>query len=541
MTGFARNIASASRSHFFGDGRSTAMARQAMAATSHPLATWTALDTLKAGGNAVDAAIAASAVLAVVEPHMTGIGGDCFAIVAKPDSTLFGINGSGPSPAALTLDHVLATGVSEIEDHSPHAVTVPGAVRTWDTLLTEHGTKTFDALLRPAIELATNGYVVTPRVAHDWATSEAELAGKAHAARHLLLNGKAPKAGEVMAHPALGDTLKTLSAKGADAFYTGQIAEEIVETLAQHGGVMAETDLANFAPLTVEPIYTDYRGLTIAELPPNGQGVIALLILNILERFDHSKLDPFGAERFHLQMEAGRLAYAIRDQFIADPESLPVSVDALLDKTFSAGLAAKIDPNQRIDVADTKLPPHSDTVYLTVVDKDGLSVSFINSLFADFGSQIVTPRSGITLHCRGSGFSLDPHAPNALGPKKRPLHTIIPAFALDEGQPILPFGVMGGAYQAVGHAHFISNLVDFGLDLQGALSAPRCFWNTIPGALKAEPSLSEDTRGGLRARGHQVEIADKGIGGGQAILIDRDKGVLHGASDPRKDGLAFGY
>ena len=537
----AQAFQSSFRTNFHQPIRSEVVARNGMAATSHPQATLTAIDVLKSGGNAVDAAVAAAAVLAVVEPHMTGIGGDCFAIVATPDGQLNGLNGSGRAPQALSTDWLQSQGVMMLEDTSPHAVTVPGSIKAWEQLLSTHGTLDFAQVLQPAITAAEEGFAVAPRVATDWAHNVDKLSYHQGSSALYLKDGAAPVAGDVINQPALAATMRQIAAEGSDAFYKGVVAEEIIETLAALGGVMTTEDLAAIDTLNVSPVTTDYKGLTIAELPPNGQGVIALLILNMLEEFDLPNLDPLGAERFHLELEAGRLAYAVRDQFIADPASLPVSTDAVIDKTFAKQLAQNIDPTQRGTIASPLLPPHSDTIYLTVVDKDRTAVSFINSLYAGFGTGIATAHSGVLLQNRGACFRVEPGHPNTIEGGKRPLHTIIPAFGLQNGKPILPFGVMGGAYQAVGHAHLITNLIDYGMGLQGAIGAPRMFWAGPDQVLTAEETIPLSTVEALKAKGHAVEPPSDAIGGSQAILIDHDRGALVGASDPRKDGCALGY
>lgn len=518
------------------------MAREAMVATSHPLSTSAALEVLQAGGNAVDAAIAAVAVQGVVEPHMTGIGGDCFAIVTEPDGRMAGFNGSGGAPKASGTDILLNKGIKSLDAQSPHTVTVPGAVRAWETLLKAHGTLGFDTLFKRAISYAREGFPVAQRVARDWSNAVAKLSAFPASKQLYLPGGGAPQVGDVLRYPQLAETLEAIAADGADAFYTGAVARDIVSTLSGLGGLMTEDDLAACHTTAVAPVLRDYRGHTIAELPPNGQGVIALVILGLLERYDMASLDPLGPERFHLEMEAARIGYAVRDRFVADPGYMDIGYSSLMSEEYLDQLAAMISLDKRCDpIVPTAPAPQTDTVYLTVVDKDGLSVSFINSLFNEFGSGIVTPETGVLLHNRGLSFRLEPGHPNTLEGGKRPLHTIIPAMGLKDGSPWLSFGVMGGHYQACGHSHLIGNIVDHGMDVQAAIDCPRMFFDRETHVLEAESTVPVATLDGLTQRGHQVRQADGPIGGSQAIMFNRETGVLSGGSDPRKDGHAAGY
>ncbi len=528
--------------NFEAPGRSPVYARQAAAATSHPLATSAALEVLQSGGNAVDAAIAAAAVQAVVEPQMTGIGGDCFAIVATPDGRMTGFNGSGGAPRAATPEKLAELGVSEIEPTSAHAVTVPGAVRAWETLLKAHGTRNFDTLFSRAIEYARDGFPVAPRVYRDWQKNAAKLASNPASAANYLVDGEAPAIGTVLKYPHLADTLTKIAEGGADAFYSGSIAGDIATTLQAAGGLMTEDDLAACHTTTVSPVTRDYKGHTIAELPPNGQGIIALVILGLLERFDINQLDPLGAERLHLHMEATRIGYAVRDEFVTDPGYMDICHSQLISENYIDQLAAMMSLNSRIkELPGSSLAPQTDTIYLSVVDKDGLCVSFINSLFNEFGSGLVAADSGILLHNRGAVFKAKPGHANSIAGGKRPMHTIIPAMALKDGQPWLSFGVMGGHYQACGHGYVLSNIIDYGMDVQGAIDFPRMFFDLDSHALEAEKLIPPSTIKGLEDLGHKVVPAASPIGGSQAIMIDRDHGTLIAGSDPRKDGHAAGY
>jgi gamma-glutamyltranspeptidase/glutathione hydrolase len=519
-------------------GRSPVYAREGMAATSHPLASLAAIEALKAGGSAADAAIAAVAVLCVVEPAMTGIGGDCFCLVAKPDTPVWGYNGSGRAAAGVTTDKLLAQGMRAISVTSPHAVTVPGAIEAWEAILKAHGRFGLDRALAPAIRHAEDGFVVAPRVGYDWGGLVEKLSRHPGAAKHYLANGAAPGIGSVVRFPALAATLKAIAAGGAKAFYEGPIAADIATTVAASGGFLAAEDLARHHGDVVTPISTNYRGLDVVELPPNGQGLTALVLLNILEQFALGKLAPDGPERLHLMLEAARLAFGVRDTHIADPATMREPVAGLLDKAFAKKLARLIDPDKR--VALPKAPkPGSDTIYLTVVDRDRTAVSFINSLYSAFGTGICTEKTGIMLHNRGSGFVVDPEHPNTIAPGKRPMHTIIPALAMRDGRCAMPFGVMGADYQPMGHTQVVTNMVDYGMDVQAAIDAPRMFYEGE--TTMVERAVPAATVAGLKSRGHDVALRPAPLGGGQAIVIDWERGVLIGGSDPRKDGCALGY
>lgn len=521
-------------------GRSPVIAETAMAATSHPLATASALSILREGGNAVDAALAASAVLCVVEPHMTGIGGDCFAIVAEPDGRIHGLNGSGRAPARADAEALRAAGLGAMPQTGAHSVTVPGAVRAWEMLRDRFGTLGFDRIFSDAIGYARNGFAVHERVARDWPRYEADLAADEGGARHYLPRGRVPLAGERFATPALAATLERIAASGASAFYEGAIAAEIAACIKAKGGVLDEEDLAAATADWVEPIAASYRGTDLLEIPPNGQGITALILLKLYERLDGHAAASAGAARLHLLMEAGRIAYSVRDHLVADPDTMTVKPDALLDPAFINALAGAYDPASRN--GSVRLPelPHSDTVYLTVVDRDRRAVSFINSLYSGFGSKIVTPASCIALQSRGACFSLEPGHPNEYGPAKRPMHTIIPGMAVRNGRPWASFGVMGGAYQPMGHVQVLTNMVDHGMNPQAAIDDARIFW-AEDGVLEAETGIAAGIRGELERRGHRIRDAELPHGGGQAIVIDHDRGFLIGGSDARKDGLALGW
>lgn len=517
-------------------GRSTAFGSAGMAATSSPQATLAAIDVLRNGGNAVDAAITASAVLCVTEPHMTGIGGDCFAILATPEGKVLGLNGAGRSAFAATPDWLRHAGLAAIPPDSAHAVTVPGAIDAWDELLRAYGTWSLGQCLAPAIALAEEGVATLPRVARDWPEREPLLQNNAGARRHYLKNGRAPQAGDVMRYPALAATLREIARDGRDAFYAGAIAQDMVTTLRAQGSLLTLEDFAATQCDWVKPLSTTFGGHRIHEIPPSGQGLTVLLALNILKCFGLKHLDPLGPQRRHLEIEALKRAWVLRNRHIADPEHAEVPVDDLLSEATAQRLAASIDPGLASDMRITL--PASDTVYLAVADKNRLCVSFINSIYHEFGSGIVTEKTGIILQNRGTGFSCDPAHPNVIAPAKRPLHTIIPALATLDGKPEMVFGVMGGDFQPIGHVNVVLNRYVYGMDAQEALDPPRC----VPsdGAVVVESSLPESVRRDLAARGHQIMVSAEPLGGGQIITLDTARGVLSGGSDHRKDGFALG-
>jgi gamma-glutamyltranspeptidase / glutathione hydrolase len=520
--------------------RSVVHAVNGAAATSHPLSTLAAIDILRAGGNAVDAAIAACAVQCVVEPMSTGIGGDCFVLMQKGGKgEVVGLNGSGHAPTGLTADHLLSRGVGTIEALTPECVTVPGAVDAWSVLAKEHGKLGLDRLLQPAIAYAEEGFAVTPRVAWDWGRTAEKLSRNEHSRRILLKDGRAPQAGERWALPELGRTLRLIAREGRDAFYAGRVAEETVSYLRSLGGTHTLDDFAAQRCEYVTPIRTAYRGHEVVQIPPNGQGITVLHILNILSELEVGGLDPLGLERMHQEIQAVQLGYAMRDTFVGDPRQVEVAVERLLSREFAAEQRAKIrrGPLDGAPPAAAK-NRHKDTVYITVVDRDRTAVSFINSLFNGFGSGLTTPTSGITLHNRGCNFVVKPGHPNCVAPRKRPMHTIIPGMVLKDGECVLSYGVMGGHFQSAGHTHFLSNVLDFGMDVQAALETPRAY--TVAGRVELEEGVPQGAMDGLAALGHKVARVAVPWGGGQAVHIDRRNGTLAAGSDPRKDGCALG-
>ncbi len=519
--------------------RSAAVAGEGMAATSHPIATLTALDVLRAGGNALDAAIAAVAVLGVVEPQSTGIGGDCFCLYSPKAGAPIALNGSGRAPAKALVEWYVEHGIRSIDSESPHAVTVPGAVDAWCRLNQDYGRKTLAELLEPAARYADVGVRISPRVASDFAGLSEKIARDEFAAKAFLRNGRLPGLGDTLKQPALAATFRRIGKEGRDAFYRGTAAAEMVARLQARGGLHTLDDFADQRAEYVTPISTEYRGASIYECPPNGQGLAALLILNILTGYEPGKLSE--ADYVHLLAEATKAGYAARDTYIADPAQVDVPVERLLSRDYAEAVRKRIDMKRASApiLPDAGGAKHRDTVYLCVVDRDRNACSFINSLFHPFGSAIYAPESGVMLHCRGAFFRTTPGHPNAIAPGKRPLHTIIPGMMMRNGRSEMPFGVMGGSYQACGHAHFLSGMLDRGDDPQAALDAPRSFADG--GVLGLETTIGKDVATELARRGHEVAWVEAPHGGGQAIQIDHKRGVLIGGSDPRKDGCALGY
>ena len=524
---------------FFSTGRSVAVSRNGMAATSHPLATLTAIDVLKAGGNAVDAAVSAVAVQSVVDPMMTGIGGDCFALYSPSGGTPIAINGSGYAPAMANANYYSMKGFQAIPDDSPHAVTVPGAADAWCHLISKYGSLAMDRVLLPAIAAAEQGYVITPRVAADWDRYKARIMAYPDAQNFFLPEGKPVETGAIFKSPALAGTLRKLANEGRKGIYEGEIASELVGLLSSMGGLHEESDFSEFRSFETRPISAAYRDYEVVECPPNGQGIAALLILRILDGFDLKDPRFSEADRIHLLSEATKTAYAMRDAIIADPKNVTVDIDEILGEKTVEKLRSSISMQKAGRSHRWDGPDHRDTVSIAVVDSYGNAISLINSIFFAFGSGIYAPRSGILLQNRGSGFVLDRAHPNCIGPRKRPLHTIIPGMLRKAGQTVMTFGVMGGQYQAVGHAHLVSQILDRSMDPQQASDHPRSFW--FDGVLNLEPTIGEDVKQELERRGHKVAWAEEPIGGAQAILIDHGTGILSGGSDHRKDGIALGY
>jgi gamma-glutamyltranspeptidase/glutathione hydrolase len=527
-------------------GRSVVRAQHGMVATSQPLASQVGLEVLKRGGNAVDAAIAMAAVLNVTEPMMTGVGGDMFAIVywAKTKE-LKGLNASGRAPHALSLDYFAKNNIKRMPEFGMTSITVPGAFDGWTTLRDKYGTMKLADLLAPAIGYAENGFPVMEKAAEDWNAEVEKLKRTPAAASNYLIDGRAPQPGEIFRQPNLARTLHTIADGGRDAFYKGPIAKAIVDYMKDNGGFITMEDLAATKADWVEPISTNYRGYQVYELPPNGQGITALIALNILEGFDLGAMRSQPAQYYHTMIEAMKLAFADRNRYIADPTFSKVPVAELLSKDYAAKRRALIDPRKALDnppSGDINLG--SDTTYFTVVDKDGNAVSFINSLFDAFGSGVVAGDTGIVFQNRGSAFSLDPKHPNAIAPGKRPFHTLIPAMVMKDNQLFISFGVMGGAIQAQGHVQVLVNLIDLKMGLQEAIDAPRYRFTSGRSVLLEDElgsSVIEQLLSMGHVRGKPPGVLRSSMGGGQAIMIDPVSKTLMGASDPRKDGMALGY
>ena len=524
-------------------GRSPVYAMNGMAATSMPAATLAALDVLRAGGNALDAAVAAVSVLCVIEPQSTGIGGDCFCLYAPAGTgKVYALNGSGRAPAAANIDWFESHQIRGIENTSAHSVTVPGAVSAWETLLARFGTKELHELLQPAIRYAENGWPVHSKVSWDWAGVEGKL--RKNGTHRFLPNGTTPKPGDIFRQPELAETLRQIARYGARAFYEGPVAADIVATLRARGGLHTEEDFANGlrGAEFVDPISLGWNGHEVYQCPPNGQGLLVLMMLGILEGMPKND-GPSGLIRAHRHIEAARLVYRDRDAFLADPGFEDVPVKKLLSREYLASLRGLISDTEALRdlpaAGEALQPPHRDTVYLCVVDKDGNACSFINSLFQSFGSGILAEGSGVMLQNRGFGFRVQRGHPNCIAPNKRPMHTIIPGMVMKDGQAVMPYGVMGGHYQPMGHSWFLSNFLEHGMDIQEAIDLPRLF--PYAGKVEIERGIAAEVVAGLTRMGHTPEINERPHGGGQAIWIDRERGCLVAGSEPRKDGLALGY
>ncbi|MEM9303378.1 MAG: gamma-glutamyltransferase [Pseudomonadota bacterium] len=521
-------------------GRSTVYAPRGAVATSQPLATGAALQVLQNGGNAIDAAVVAAAVLNVTEPHMTGMGGDMFAILwSAREQRLVGLDASGKSGSKVDADALVAAGEDDVPGTGARAVTVPGALSGWTALLERHGTLSLAEALAPAIRIAEEGFPVTPIIAQDWAGTVDGLRGNAGAAATFLIDGEAPRAGQWFRNPDLARTFRTVAEAGPDAFYGGELGQRIIAGLDELGGYLTLDDLKNHEHRWVDPISVTYKGYTLHELPPAGQGIAALQMLKMLEGFDLKAMGHNSADYLHTLIEAKKLAHADLARYVADPDHMDVQPAAMLDRAYLRGRGELIDGAVAADRPDPgELATHSDTIYLSVADAEGNMVSFINSIYSYFGSRVVVPGTGLVLQNRGAGFTLEAGHPNRLAPNKRPLHTIIPAFVTRDGQPWLAYGVMGGSMQPQGHVQVLLNLVEFGMDLQESIDAAR--FRHLSGLRVAIENLDPAVAAALEARGH--ELADPepiAFGGGQAVLR-LERGWAAG-SDPRKDGMAAGH
>lgn len=517
-------------------GRSSVFSCEGMCATSHPLAAQTALDILKRGGNAMDAAISGAVLLGLCEPAMTGIGGDCFVLYTDPNSgKIKSLNGSGRAPAASSAEFLRAEGHKKVPTEGAHAVTIPGAIDAFCYLSETTGKLGLDTLLAPAIHYAESGIPAAPRVAFDWEDKAGTLQGAARA--HFLNDGAPLRTGDLFRAPGQAEVLRRVAKQGRDGFYSGEVAEDMVNSLVKAGGCHAMSDFAETRCEETTPIISTYGNTELIEHPPNGQGATASLLLNILSHFDVAALDPFGAARTHLETEAAKLAYDARNRIIADAE-YTTRLKYMLSAELASSLAGLINPKTVItNTATLTESVHKDTVYITVVDRDRMAVSLIYSIFKGFGSGLASDKFGILFQNRGAGFTLERGHPNEMGGRKRPMHTIIPGM-LRTNNCLTPFGVMGGSYQPTGHARFVTNMYDYGLSMQASIDAPRAF--SDEGKLNIERGYPEHVYGELSELGHQINIPKVPIGGAQAIRI-HENGVLEGASDHRKDGCAIGF
>jgi gamma-glutamyltranspeptidase/glutathione hydrolase len=526
-----------------------------MVATSHPLAAAVGVDILKAGGNAVDAAIATNAMLGLVEPMSCGIGGDLFVIYwdAKTEK-LYGLNASGRSPYAINRKVFADQQLDEIPNKGPLSWSVPGCVDGWFELHQRFGSKPFSEILGPSIDYGRKGFPVTEIIAGSWQAAENSFAKYSDSASTYLINGKPPAEGDIFRNPNLARSYELIAEHGRDEFYKGSIAKRIVEFSKANKGYFSIKDFADHRSTWIDPVSTSYRGYDVWELPPNGQGIAVLEMLNVLEAFDIKSMGPLSPEYLHLFLEAKKLAFADRAKFYSDPEFNALPVQELISKTYAEQQRARIDLNTAatdVEAGDPKLQ-HGDTVYLTVVDKDRNCCSFIQSNYYGFGSQVTPGDVGFVLQNRGALFALDDDHLNRLEPHKRPFHTIIPAMVTKDGKPWLCFGVMGGDMQPQGHVQVLVNLIDFGMNVQAAGDAPRVrhVGSQQPtgksaegsGTVNVESGIPESAIRGLLKKGHRIaRVAGGGYGGYQAIRIDWQRGTLHGATEPRKDGVALGY
>lgn len=532
--------------------RSEVIAKHGMACTSQPLATQVALDILKAGGNAIDAAIAANAVLGLVEPTGNGIGGDLFAIIWDAETEqLYGLNGSGRSPRSLSLDYFRENGHDKIPAYGPLPVSVPGCVDGWFELHGRFGGLKMEKILQPAIDYAREGFPVTELIAYYWSGGVRGLSRFPNVADVFMPGGKAPAKGEIFKNPYLANTLEKIASEGRDAFYKGDIARTIGAFMEEQGGKLSYDDLASHSSEWVEPVSTNYRGYDVWELPPNGQGIAALQILNILETYDIAEMGFGSAEYIHHFVEAKKLAFEDRAKYYADPAFNKLPVEELISKEYAERRRELIDPKRASLVLDAGELEHGNTIYLTVADEKGNMVSLIQSNYRGMGSGMCPPGLGFILQDRGELFSLEEGHFNVYEPGKRPFHTIIPAFITKDGKPWMSFGVMGGSMQPQGHAQIVVNMIDFGMNLQEAGDAPRIRHGgssqptgekmSDGGVVNLESGIPYESIRELARRGHKVQYSVGGYGGYQAILKDDKNGVYFGASESRKDGQAAGY
>lgn len=525
-------------------GRSMVISRHGIVAAESPLAAQAGVSILSRGGNAIDAAVATNAVMGLVSPTGNGMGGDLFALVYDAKTKkLYGLNASGWAPQKLTIEFLKSKGVTEMPERGIHAVTVPGAVEGWSKLLERFGRLKFPDVLAPAIRYAEEGFPVPELVARGWRASERFLSQNESSKTTFLVNGAAPKMGEVFRNPGLAWSFKQIAAQGRDGYYKGEIAQRIVAASEKLGGAMALEDLAEFSAEWVEPISTNYRGWTVYEIPPNGQGIAALMMLNLMENYPLGEWGHNTVRSLHVMIEAKKLAYADMLRFVADQRYSKVPVAGMLDKAYAKERGKLITEKANCSVPAGTPPGHGgDTIFLATVDGEGNMVALIQSNYSGFGSGVVPEGVGFMLQNRGALFTLDASHPNALAGRKRPLHTIIPAF-MEKGDTRIAFGIMGGWNQSQAHAQYVSNIVDHNLNVQAAMEAPRFTKATFEGCdVQVEDRIPTEILAALRDKGHELRLRrgfSGNFGGGQAVLRDFAAGVNYGASDPRKDGAAI--
>ena len=519
--------------------RSPVYSKNAMVATSHPDATLKALDIMRNGGNAIDAAVTAAAVLSVVEAHSTGIGGDCFCIFySSKEKKVIALNGSGKIPKNIDYKNIKLTKENSVDPFSHGAITIPGAVAAWSKLIKDYGNLTLGENLRPAIDIAEDGYIVADVIADMWRREESKLRNDKDASRIFLKNNSAYKRGDIHIQSQLAETLKNIAKYGRDGFYKGYVVQDMISKIKKLGGLHTEEDFSAFEAEYVEPISTNYKGFDVFECPPNGQGIIALMMLNMLSHTDISKYHPDDFRRIHIEAEITKLAFLHRNKYLGDPNFCGMPIEKMLSADYGKSLTKKINEKSVLTNVNIQELKNNDTVYISVVDSEGNFVSLINSIFQPFGTGIATENTGILFHNRGASFNLDKNHPNFLAPLKRPMHTIIPALLMKNNSPIMPFGVMGAHYQPVGQVHFLTNVIDYDMDVQMALDHSRTFY--FDNKLALEKTISLEVYDKLEKLGHKVVYCDLPHGGGQAVM-SQNNGVLVGGSDPRKDGLALGY
>ena len=521
-------------------GRSNVLSNNAMVATSQPLSSQEAINTLKNGGNAVDAAIAASAVLSVVEPGSTGIGGDCFAIIKMNNKKTISVNGSGITPQKANLNFFIKNEIGKIELLSPHSVTIPGAVDAWYEIHKKFGKLEFEKLFITAECYAREGFPVHEIEAYHWKKNEEKLRKNKITKNTFLINNEAPKYATKFKNTQLADTLKLIGKKGSSAFYEGYITKDMVKSLNNLGGLHTEEDFFNQKTIFSDTLISDYKNLNIHQCPPNGPGVIVHLMMKLLEKFNWNNIDYIDSKRFHIQAEVTKICFEVKEKILGDPNFSNIDIRELINKDSVNNLFKKINLDRVYESKEAYVTSHPETVYLTVVDEDLNAVSFINSICHAFGSGICSEKTGILFQNRGVNFRLEQGHPNCIEPNKRPLHTIIPGLLTNiKDETVMSYGVMGGQYQPVGQSHLLQNIFEFGMSIQEAIDLQRAF--ALNGKLKVEKSIPETTIKELSRLGHEIEISEGSIGGGQGIFIDRKEGVLIGGSDSRKDGLAIGY